>query len=71
MPHEVQQVMSAHTTPILSGAVPSFELFMTKWEQLGDDHMNLKPWIDIGLKWAKKYYTKMDDTRAYVIAMCE
>jgi len=63
--------MSAHATPVLSGAIPSFELFMTKWEQLGDMHRCLKPWTDIGLKWANKYYKRMDDTRAYIIAMCE
>jgi hypothetical protein len=63
--------MSAHTTPVLSGAIPSFELFMTQWEQLGKDHRNLKPWTDIGLKWATKYYKRMDDTDAYIIAMCK
>jgi hypothetical protein len=63
--------MSAHATPILSGAIPSFELFMTQWENLGEAHANLKPWTDIGLHWARKYYTRMDNTRAYIIAMCE
>jgi hypothetical protein len=28
-------------------------------------------WTKIGVKWAAKYYTKMDDTHAYIIAMCE
>jgi len=63
--------MSAHATPVLSGAIPSFELFMTRWEKLGDQYATLKPWTDIGLKWANKYYRRMDNTRAYVIAMCE
>ena len=31
--------MSAYMTPILSGAIPSFELFMTQWEKLGDEHL--------------------------------
>jgi hypothetical protein len=44
---------------------------MTQWEQLGKDHRNLKPWTDIGLKWATKYYKRMDDTDAYIIAMCK
>lgn len=63
--------MSAHATPVLSGAIPSFELFMTQWERLGKEYRTLKPWTDIGLKWARKYYSRMDDTRAYIIAMCE
>jgi len=27
--HTVQQIMSAESMPVLSGAVPSFEIFMT------------------------------------------
>jgi len=54
--------MSAHATPVLSGAIPSFKMFMTQWEKLGSHHKNLKPWTDIGLKWAKKYYNRMDET---------
>ena len=63
--------MSAHKTPVLSGAIPSFELLMTTWERLGEHHANLKPWTDVGLKWARKYYNHMDDTRAYIVAICE
>jgi hypothetical protein len=63
--------MSAHATPVLSGAIPSFELCMTQWERLGDSFTNLKPWTEIGLKWATKYYKRMDDTRAYIVAMCQ
>jgi hypothetical protein len=67
----VQQMMSAESMPVLSGAVPSFEIFMTRWEQLRTKYPELKPWVDIGLEWAEKYYTRMDDTDAYVVAMCE
>jgi hypothetical protein len=63
--------MSAHMTPVLSGAIPSFELFMARWEKLGEEHHNLRAWTEIGLKWATKYYKRMDDTDAYVISMCE
>jgi hypothetical protein len=71
VPHMVQQIMSAESMPVLSGAVPSFEIFMTRWEKLRNKYPQLKPWVDIGLKWAEKYYTRMDDTDAYVVAMCE
>jgi hypothetical protein len=63
--------MSAHATPVLSGAIPSFELFMTQWERVGERFENLRALTDIGLRWANKYYNRMDDTRAYIIAMCE
>src|SRR5258708_7192603 len=67
----VQQIMSAKSMPVLSGAVPSFEIFMSQWEKLHTKYPELKPWVDIGLKWAERYYTHMDDTNAYVVAMCE
>lgn len=69
VPHHVQQMMSGETTPILSGAIPAFELFMSKWEQLSTDFPRLKPVIAPGLEWATIYYTRMDRTRAYIIAM--
>ncbi|KAI0263897.1 hypothetical protein BGY98DRAFT_905734, partial [Russula aff. rugulosa BPL654] len=34
IPHAVQQVMCGESTPILSGAIPVFEMFMSKWETL-------------------------------------
>lgn len=71
VPHMVQQIMSAESMPVLSGAVPSFEIFMTRWEKLRIKYPVLKPWVDIGLKWAKKYYIRMDATDAYVVAMCK
>lgn len=44
---------------------------MTRWEKLRTKYPELKPWVDVGLEWAEKYYDRMDDTDAYVIAMCE
>jgi hypothetical protein len=61
--------MSREETPVLAGSLPAFEMFMTAWEKLGETHVRLTPMIDIGLKWAKKYYCRMDDTKAYVLAM--
>jgi hypothetical protein len=61
--------MSSESTPVLCGAIASFELLMTKWERLGEEHPELQYWTQIGLHWARKYYKRMDDTDAYVIAM--
>jgi hypothetical protein len=63
--------MSSESTPVLSRAILSFEMFMTEWKKLTEQHEILWPWMEIGLWWAKKYYTQMDDTDAYVIIMCE
>jgi hypothetical protein len=63
--------MSAESFPVLAGAIPALEIFMTAWEEMGDKHPHLKPFLDEGLKFAKKYYRRMDRSRAYTIAMCE
>jgi len=63
--------MSGETILILSGAIPAFEMFMSSWEQLAENHPRLLPWIDIGLGKATEYYAWMDRTSAYVMLMCE
>lgn len=63
--------MSREKTPVLAGAIPSFERFLTSWEKLRDAKPELAPAISAGLKIAEDYYRKMDDTPAYIIAMCE
>ena len=62
--------MSAEYTPVLSGTIPSIEMFMSLWEALRQRHAHLKPWVDEGISWAKKYYCHMDSSKAYAIAMC-
>src|SRR6266576_3816504 len=69
VPHVVQQVMSNESTLILSGAVPAFEMFMTKWEKIIWEHPHLGQLVRPELNWAYKYYGQMDCTRAYIISM--
>lgn len=72
MPHRVLHTLSVQRVPILCHAVRAFEYFLTAWEALkeGPRGSYLAPYIDEGLRWAGKYYKKLDDTSAYVIAMC-
>ena len=70
-PHEVQELLAVEKMPVLAGVIPVFEVFMTKWESLMKKKPVLKPYIEEGLKWAKKYYIRMDNTNAYVVGMCE
>jgi hypothetical protein len=63
--------MSGESCPLLSGAIPAFEIFMSRWENLKVDKPRLARFIDKGLEWAYKYYKRMDRTRAYIIAMCK
>jgi hypothetical protein len=62
--------MSRESTPILCGAIPSFEVFMSAWERLvKGSHTRLRTYAQPGLDWAYKYYARMDRTRAYVVTM--
>jgi hypothetical protein len=69
IPHRVQQVMSNESTPILSHAIPVFELFMTHWEQMMQQQPHLEKYIKPGLECAYQYYNCMDHTSAYIVAM--
>ena len=64
-------MLSKDATPVLAGVIPAFEIFLTKWDKLVIAKPWLKPWIDVGLGWATKYYRRMDSTDAYIIAMCK
>jgi hypothetical protein len=61
--------MSGERTPILCGAIPAFEMFMTTWEKMCREHTHLEKYIRPGLEWAYRYYARMDRTGAYMITM--
>ena len=48
--------MSSKLTPVLLCTIIKFKKFMMELERLRDDHPILKPWTDIGVPWATKYY---------------
>jgi hypothetical protein len=66
--------MSAESTPVLAGAIPSFELFMSALQAMLADielqQENVGKFIQPGRVITTKYYNKMGDTDAYIIAMC-
>jgi hypothetical protein len=62
--------MSKEKTPVLAGVIPSFERFVTSWELLAKKNPHLRTAINTGLMFANKYDKMMDDTCAYLIAMC-
>ena len=63
--------MSSESTPILCGAIPAFESFMTAWEKMMRKVPHLETYIQAGLDCAYKYYSCMDRTDAYIITMCK
>jgi len=64
--------MLKEKTPVLTGVIPTFEHFMSSWETLARvrENRHLKDVLETGLEFTKKYYNKMDNTNAFVIAMC-
>lgn len=44
---------------------------MSQWEKLVADYTRLEPLVKPGLDKAYAYYSRMDRTRAYIIAMCK
>jgi hypothetical protein len=63
--------MSSESMPVVSRAIIYFEIFMEDLENLGKKYHELSPFTDATLKWAYKYYRRMDDSDVYVITMCE
>ena len=61
--------MSSENTPILCGAIPAFETFMTAWEKV--THTPMKKYAKPGLDCTYQYYGRMDRTHAYVVTMCK
>lgn len=64
-------IMANETLPVLCSAIPAYEKFMSRWERAAAKNPTLAPAINEGLKYAYKYYGRMDQTDAYVVAMCE
>ena len=66
--------MAREKTPTLSSAIKFIESWMTAWESHQElvlsTRVAVHEWIEEGLTWAKKYYRRMDNSKAYAIAMC-
>jgi hypothetical protein len=71
VPHKYQQAISSELMPVLLQGVIYLERLMTNWKSLGKRYRQLKPWTEVGVQWATKYYIQMDNTDAYVVTMCK
>ncbi|KAG2086970.1 uncharacterized protein F5147DRAFT_588347, partial [Suillus discolor] len=68
VPHIALQSMLSERLPVLCGTIIIFEQFIAKWKSLQNSQPHLKPFLDIGLQWAQKYYDRMQSD-TYIIAM--
>lgn len=71
IPYAAQQCMASKSTPVLSGAIPALEMLILQWDALGTNAPQFAPYVKVGLEWARDYYQRMGQTRAYTIAMCK
>ena len=67
----IQMSLANERMPTLGKVIPHWECFMTALEEYGTHLPCLKPILDEGLAWATTYYSRMDNMKAYIIAMCE
>jgi len=58
-------------TPTLGNVIPHWECFVTALKEYRTHLPCLKLILDEGLAWATTYYSRMDNTKAYIIAMCK
>ncbi|KAG6374918.1 hypothetical protein JVT61DRAFT_3661 [Boletus reticuloceps] len=64
-------ILEHKSLPRLGKYVPAIEFFMRAWGRFGDDKHHLQPFIKPGLNKVKTYYNKMENSPAYLIAMCK
>ncbi|KIK16503.1 hypothetical protein PISMIDRAFT_42950, partial [Pisolithus microcarpus 441] len=69
IPHEAQQCMSSESRPVLSKAVPAFEMVILWWRALAKHAPHCGAIINAGLDQAEQYYQQMGCMTAYCIAM--
>ncbi|KIJ58550.1 hypothetical protein HYDPIDRAFT_102399, partial [Hydnomerulius pinastri MD-312] len=71
VPHSAIQALSSESLPTVCNYLRTFEKFYVNWKRMGENPNNLRlsPFINKGLEWADKYYTRMGDTKAYLISM--
>ena len=67
--------MARENIPVLCGGIIAFEVFMTAWEEQQAGYaLESHPasdWIEEGLFWARKYYNRMNNSKAYIVTMCK
>jgi len=64
--------MSGEQSPLLGGALPAYEIFITQWQAIAylSLHPQLRPFIEEGLSWAVTYHGRMQANNTYLFAMC-
>jgi hypothetical protein len=67
----IQQMMLAGSQPVLSSAIGIFEIFISQWKELSQDHKHLTPIIKSGFEWVEKFYQEMGRTNTYIVTRGE
>ncbi|KIK98011.1 hypothetical protein PAXRUDRAFT_135057, partial [Paxillus rubicundulus Ve08.2h10] len=73
VPFHAQWTMCRESIPLIGGAFPSYETFLTQWTSLSlaCDHPQLVSFISSGLELANHYHDHLGHIKAYLFAMCK
>jgi hypothetical protein len=65
--------MCREWSPLLGGALPAYETFLTSWQQMerSTARPQLRPFIHEGHFWAKGYHGRLRANKTYLFAMCK
>jgi hypothetical protein len=63
--------MSGESTPMLGRAVQTLDKAIGHWDEMIQKVPHCVPLINIGLACAGKYHSRMTQTMAYAVAMCQ
>jgi hypothetical protein len=71
VPHAFQHLLALENTPTLCHAIPAFEAFIGRWEELAEEVEEARGIIEIGVEKLEDYQSRVEEVPAYVIAMGE
>ncbi|KAJ3566999.1 hypothetical protein NP233_g6642 [Leucocoprinus birnbaumii] len=69
VPHAFQEKLSGEKTPTLGNVIPTFQIFIKKWELYKESMPNYSEVIEAGLSKLIDYYDKMIGIDAYTLAI--
>lgn len=75
VPYDFTMRLAGQHVPTLCYSIQYMERFITAWEELPNKcgsvrAARIRPYVQVGVRWATKYYKKLDNSYAYVISMC-
>lgn len=74
VPGVLMKDLARERVPTLTSAMQTMEFWITAWEVLGSQGERgerIAKFTALGIERASEYYSRLDQSTAYIIAMCE